>query len=150
GVRYSHDSKNATYVNYGTSGDYNPAQAGLRADGSVLPAHYSGNNASPEVTVTWKPDTNQTIYGAFKTGYKAGGLSNGALLNASTTSSDLVFGPEKTKGFEVGYKADLLANTWRFNVVGYRYNYNGLQVTALTPPTYTPTVRNAASARTYG
>jgi outer membrane receptor protein involved in Fe transport len=150
GVRWSHDSKNSTYVNQGG----NPAEPALgiflRPDGVPMSAHYSGDNASPEGTITWKPTPDQTVYAAYKTGYKSGGLSNGALLTLATTPDSVVFGPEKTHGFEIGYKATLLNNTLRFDAVGYRYNYNGLQVTTLVPPTYTPNIKNAAAARTYG
>jgi outer membrane receptor protein involved in Fe transport len=72
------------------------------------------------------------------------------LLQADSTPSNLLFGPEKVKGFEVGYKADLLANTLRLDLTAYRYNYNGLQVTALETVTYRYSIRNAARARTTG
>jgi iron complex outermembrane recepter protein len=72
-------------------------------------------------------------------------------LVASTVASDLVFGPEKVNGFEVGYKAELFARTLRLDLTAYRYNYNGLQVTALGPaPLFAPSIRNAAKARTTG
>jgi len=150
GARYSHDSKTTDYVNEGNN-PYNPSLGiYLRPDGLVLPAQYSGNNTSPEVTLAWKPEPNQTLYAAYKTGYKAGGLSNGALLTATATAESLTFGPEKTHGFEAGYKSDLLSNTLRLDVIGYDYDYNGLQVTTLVPPTFSPAIENAAKARTYG
>jgi outer membrane receptor protein involved in Fe transport len=150
GARYSHDKKESVLVNEVG----NPAAPAvgifLRPDNLPLNAKTTGNNVSPEVTLTWKPQSDQTLYVAYKSGYKAGGISNGAILTTAATPTSVVFGPEHAKGFEVGYKADLFANTLRLDVVAYRYNYNGLQVTSLPPPTYSPSIKNAAKARTTG
>ncbi len=85
GARYTHDHKQSVFTNI-----YNNlitgTGRGLRAQGVPLTPVYSGNNVSPEVTLTWKPDTTQTVYAAYKTGYKAGGISNAALLPASSTA----------------------------------------------------------------
>jgi outer membrane receptor protein involved in Fe transport len=146
GLRYSHDDKKSVMENFAG----NPAEAALgiflRPDNTPLSAHYDGNNVSPEATVTWKPTRDQTVYAAYKTGYKSGGISSGALLTTTATSTSVLFGPEKVNGFEVGYKGELFANTFRMDLTFYRYNYNGLQVTALVPPTYSPIIRNAARA----
>jgi outer membrane receptor protein involved in Fe transport len=152
GARWTHDRKESHLVSIAN----NPlveAAFGLYPANQLIIGRFSNNNVSPEVTLTWKPEPNQTLYGAYKTGYKAGGISNPALLPITATATNLVFGPEKTKGFEVGYKGDLLDNTLRLNLTAYRYNYNGLQLTATQPTaagSFLYSIRNAAKARTYG
>jgi outer membrane receptor protein involved in Fe transport len=149
GVRYTHDVKDTTLLVTQENLATGTGRGGL-PEGVPLPIHYSGNNASPDITLTWKPTRNQTIYAGYKTGYKSGGISNPAVTAASMNAANLTFGPEHAKGFEVGYKADLLANTMRFDIVGYRYNYNGLQVSAYDSVRVAYSIRNAAKARTYG
>jgi outer membrane receptor protein involved in Fe transport len=150
GARYTHDDKKATLTNF----TGNPAAPALGIllypDNTPLFSHYKSNNVSPEATLSWKPTPDQTLYAAYKTGYKAGGIQNPALFPSDSTAANLQFGPEKVKGFEVGYKARLFSNTVRLDVTAYRYNYNGLQVSAQKPPDFRNTIRNAAKARTQG
>ena len=150
GARYSHDKKRSTLLNT----QNNPAATllgiNLYPQGVPLNSGYSDGNVSPEATLTWKPDPDQTIYVAYKTGYKAGGISNPSILDVSFTPTNLLFDPEKVKGFEAGYKADLLDRHLRVNLTAYRYRYNGLQVTAYDPVVIRYSIANAASSRTTG
>lgn len=150
GARYTHDQKKENLENEAN----NPAASALGIllypQGEVLPSSYSGNNVSPELTLSWHPAPDQTLYGAYKTGYKSGGVSNGSLLTVGMTSEGLVFGPEKTRGGEIGFKADLFDRRLRLDVTAYFYNYNGLQVTSFEPATISFQIQNAAQARTEG
>lgn len=65
-------------------------------------------------------------------------------------SENLKFKPEKVKGVEAGYKADLFDRSLRLNLTLYRYRYNGLQVTAYDPAAIRYSITNAASSRTTG
>jgi iron complex outermembrane recepter protein len=150
GARYTHDDKKATLTNEVNNPAASSVGIFLYPNNTPLNPRYSDNNVSPEATLTWKPDSFQTIYGAFKTGYKAGGISNSGILSSSANVVNVVFGPEKSNGFEVGYKAELLEHTLRFDITGYRYNYNGLQVTGYIPTAFVYTIQNAAKARTEG
>ncbi len=146
GARYTDDQKDGEFENVaiGVSGTaFYPA-------GQVLKSSYSDDNVSPEVTLTWQPSDGHTLYGAYKTGYKAGGISNGALLLASATPDNLKFGPEETDGFEVGYKALLFDGTLRLDLTAYSYDYDGLQVGSFNSSTFTFTIGNAAKASTEG
>ena len=105
---------------------------------------------SPEASLTWRLDDNQTLYGAYKTGYKAGGISNPFLVAASTTSQGLQFQPEEAKGYEIGYKATLLDRTLRLDLVGYSYDYDDLQVVSYNAQTITFSINNAAAAKIEG
>jgi outer membrane receptor protein involved in Fe transport len=149
GARYTHDVRDTTLINVQTN-TASPLGAGLRAQGVPLYPHYSGDNVSPEVTLTWKPNRDQTLYAAYKVGYKSGGISSAALLPNTSTAENVVFGPEKAKGFEVGYKAYFFERTLRMDLTAYRYNYLGLQVSAFDSIANRFSLRNAAKARITG
>ncbi len=146
GARYTKDEKTGRFWNQsiGVTG------MSLIPVGQVVDARFSDSNVSPEVTLRWKPDRNQTFYLGYKTGYKAGGLSNGAILQSTANQDTLRFGAEETDGFEVGYKATLLDNSLRLDVSAYRYDYDGLQVATFNQNTISFTIGNAAEARTEG
>lgn len=150
GARYTHDTKSLNIENIAN----NPAAAflgiNLYPQNQILHAPYSDDNVSPEVTLSWHPEPEQTLYAAYKTGYKAGGLSNPDIFVASATPGSVRFGPESSKGGEFGYKADLLAHTLRVDLTGYYYNYDGLQVASYDPTTLSFPIGNASRARTEG
>lgn len=148
GARYTRDEKESAMWN----SQANLATAtgqGAYPVGSVLKARYRDSDVSPDVALTWKLDPNHTLYAAYKTGYKAGGISTPSILPASATPTNVLFGPEEAKGFEVGYKADLFG-TLRLDLTAYRYNYDGLQVTSYDSANVRFSLANAARARTTG
>lgn len=146
GVRYSHDEKNSSITNTAN----NPNFPGLYPSGQALQSDYSDSNVSPEATLSWHPEPNQTLYAAYKTGYKAGGISNAYLIYANATPANVQFQPEKTHGAEIGYKANLLDHRLRFDVTAYRYNYDNLQVVSYNATTIDFTIGNAAAALIQG
>jgi outer membrane receptor protein involved in Fe transport len=146
GARWSHDSKHIRAVHLASG----PTQPNLYPDGVPLLSHYKDSNVSPEATLTWHPDPGQTLYAAYKTGYKAGGLSNTSLVPKTATPANIQFKPEKSKGFEVGYKATLLDRRLRFDLTAYRYNYSNLQVVSYNAALISFTLLNAASSRIQG
>jgi outer membrane receptor protein involved in Fe transport len=146
GARYTSDVKNLTATNLATT----DVLFSFYPEGVPLHSHYTSDNFSPEVTLTWHPAEDQTLYGAYKTGYKPGGISNGSLLLSNATPENLQFGRERAEGGEIGYKALLLEHRLRVNLTGYYYNYDGLQVVSFQPQTISFTVGNAAAARTEG
>ena len=124
GARWSRDEKKMNQTNISVG----PAWQSLRAAGNPFHAEYKDNHVSPEVTLTWRPNTDHTLYVAYKTGYKAGGISNPFLLAATDTPADVLFRPEIAKGFEAGYKASLAGGSLRFDLNAYTYKYDDLQV----------------------
>jgi iron complex outermembrane receptor protein len=150
GARWTHENKSAVI----TQEAVNPLSVfilgPLHPVGSQLAGDYSSTNTSPEATLTWHFDPDQMVYGAYKTGYKSGGIANQAVIPLSTTINDLRFGAEYSKGGEIGYKAELFGHTLRANLTGYRYNYYNLQVSAFDQATISYLLRNAASSRTQG
>jgi iron complex outermembrane recepter protein len=145
GARYTHDAKDSSITNNGN----NPNFPGLYPEGQALQSNYSDSNVSPEVTLSWHPETNQTLYAAYKTGYKAGGISDAYLVYANSTPSNIQFRPENVKGEEIGYNATLF-NQLRLGLTGYHYHYDNLQVVSYNATTIDFTVGNAASALIQG
>ena len=105
---------------------------------------------SPEVTLTYRPTDDLTMFGAWKRGFKSGSFS---VATPAVTGVDNSFNDEKVNGGELGLKSRLLDRQLAVNVAGYYYDYNGLQVGVISPPQNgVPVIQtvNAASARTYG
>ena len=132
GARYTHETKDSYFIQpyvvgpyQGVFRQYNPA-----IPNTFIGATQSFNNISPEATLSWKPESNLTLYASYKTGYKSGGFSGSALNSAvaNTTEAQLAFKPETPKGFEGGVKSTLLDGTLRLNADAYDYVYDNFQV----------------------
>ena len=105
---------------------------------------------SPEVTLTYRPTDELTLFGAWTRGFKSGSFS---VATPAVAGVDNSFTDEKVKGGELGLKSRLLDHQVAINVAGYYYDYNGLQVGVISPPQNgVPVIQtvNAATARTYG
>ena len=108
--------------------------------------NFRDNNWSPEATLTWRPAADRTLYVAYKTGYKSGGMGLSAVLSRATQIGDIIYKPEKSKGFEVGAKGDFLDRSLRLTADAYRYTYDDLQVNAYNSLNNSFTIKNAAAA----
>jgi outer membrane receptor protein involved in Fe transport len=123
---------------------------GTFPQGRLINSDQRFSNWSPEATLTWKPQSNLTLYAAYKTGYKSGGFSNNAVQTQATTADDLSFRPERASGFEGGVKSMLFDNTLRFNVAAYSYKFKGLQTDFFISQIPAFITTNAGSATTKG
>ncbi|KQM17341.1 TonB-dependent receptor [Novosphingobium sp. Leaf2] len=140
GVRYTDETKNSFFTQFYN----NPALTGIFRDQNdpdglgVVTARQHFTNWSPEATLTWKPTRDLMVYGAYKTAYKSGGFSNGGINSklSADPSADLTFNPERSEGFEIGFKSTLLANQLRFNVTAFNYKYKDLQVDFFNSPIF--------------
>ena len=148
GARWTHETKKAAI----TQISVNPGNilGKLYAPGTTISGKYKDSNVSPEATLTWHIDRDQMIYAAYKTGYKSGGIANTAVIAAGTPIDALKFGAEKSKGAEIGYKAELFDHTLRMSLTAYRYTFKDLQVSVFDPVTISYKLRNAASSRSEG
>lgn len=131
GGRYSQETKKLdsynTFIN-----PTNPAvAAGFLPVGKNIAGEKTLSNFSPEATLTWKPTKAVMVYGAYKTGFLAGGFSNPGLLSATSNIDNLSFDSEKVKGFEIGTKVSLLNSKLTGSLTAYRYDYKGLPLTTL-------------------
>ena len=147
GGRYSKDKKTGnnivTYVHL----FFSPFFPG---PGTEIPATLKTDNFSPEVTLTWRPSNNLTVWGAFKSGYKSGGYANPLIVGSQFNEDNITFRPEEADGGELGIKATLLEGRARVNFTGYTYEFKDLQVTAFNrfPPSFF--IQNAATSRSRG
>lgn len=109
------------------------------------------DNIAPEVTVSYKPTPDLTIFGSYKVAYKSGSFDTTALRG---DTPDYAFGDEKGEGWEAGIKARLFDRSLTTSFAIYDYRYSGLQVGAVEPIEAggIPVNRtlNAGSARVYG
>jgi outer membrane receptor protein involved in Fe transport len=156
GARYSHDTKSADIQNIFNyfdiivpvaSNPFSPA-------GVVYHPSVSDSNVSPEATLTYHPEKNVTVYGAFKTGYLASGIGNPANISNYSLLADpegqFIYKAEKAKGFEAGVKGEFLDNRLRADLTLFRYEYKDLQVATFHPETLAFAPGNAGKARDQG
>lgn len=119
GARYTWEKKSLTFLRDGV-----PQQ--------VPVPRTTFKNTSPEVTLTWRPASDMTVYGGYRTGFKSGGYASAVTGNfppnsVATDPRFIPFKPEKSKGFELGWKALLLDRTLRIDSAAYRFDFSELQ-----------------------
>jgi outer membrane receptor protein involved in Fe transport len=107
-------------------------------------------NWSPELTVTWFPTNDLTVFGALKQGYKSGSYNINTPLNPGDDNS---FGDERGRGGEIGIKGFVGDRQLSFDLAAYRYEYTGLQagiirITSAGVPVLATV--NAGAATVYG
>jgi iron complex outermembrane receptor protein len=86
-----------------------------------------------------------TIYSSFGTGFQSG-----VFVTSGTPPTTPVL-PETIQAYEVGLKTALLDRYLQFNISGFLYNYDNLQVAVVDAAgTGTRLLLNAAKARIYG
>jgi iron complex outermembrane receptor protein len=143
GARVTREERQQTQFNVGTPGvPLGPLP--------LLDPNLSSTNTSPEITLTYRPTEDLTVFGSYKQGYKSGSFNSLLYIDATTPTK---FGDEEVKGGEVGLKSRLLDRRLSLNVAAYYYRYMGLQVgaTEVSPSGYVQSrVVNAASAITKG
>lgn len=153
GVRYIHETKESVftqpYVNAFLTGLFRPESAPVNG---TLFGDQTFNDWSPEFTVSWKATDDVLVYGAYRSAYKSGGFSNSAINSAvvANPAPDLMFEPEKGKGFEIGVKTTLMDNQMRFNVTAYDFKYTNLQIDYFNAQAFAYVTYNAGEARSRG
>ncbi|MDQ0466887.1 outer membrane receptor protein involved in Fe transport [Caulobacter ginsengisoli] len=146
GGRYTHETKDSTFDQPYVISLYQ----GVFVPNSPLNANQSFNDLSPEVTLTWRPRSNLTLYAAYKRGFKSGGFSGSALHSINTTVDDLTFEPEKPQGFEGGVKATLFDGTLRASFDVFSYDYKDFQIDFFDATKIQYITTNAGSVKTEG
>jgi len=171
GARWTHEHKTTDIGNLFDIFDYllgpvNPGNpfspGGVRYYPTV-----DEDNVSPEVTLTWHPVQNTTLYGAFKTGFLSGGSQNSGgisniieetgsyvngvfVRNIAAEDAALEYQPETVEGGEVGAKGLLFDGKLNADLTFYDYNYKNLQVEVFNSATTTFSLHNAGSALNRG
>jgi outer membrane receptor protein involved in Fe transport len=110
----------------------------------------ASSNWSPELTITYTPTTDLTLFASLKQGYKSGSYN---LLVPVIPGQDNSFGDEKIQGGEAGIKTRIADRQVNLNLAGYFYKYSGLQTGVNLPSEQgLPVFRtlNAGAAEIYG
>ena len=145
GVRWTDETRKdfATTLSNAATNTYTPVD--------LITPKINSKNWSPELTVTYTPTDNFTVFGALKQGYKSGSFS---ITTPASPTKDNSFGDEKVQGGEIGFKARSSDRSLYVNMAFYYYKYKGLQVGVSQPASDNgiPELRtlNAGSSRTYG
>jgi iron complex outermembrane receptor protein len=161
GVRWTREEKTNSitipYMHAFLSSVFGFVQSGFYS--GLIP--FKDTNFSPEVTLRYKVTPDFNVYGAFKTGYKSGGIDNSALpssnlnkfLNPATfeaAASGLRFKSETSRGGEIGFKSQLANRTITLNVTAYYYAFDNLQVQNFNATTIQFVTTNAGQLTTKG
>lgn len=150
GARQSWENKSLTGTVGNTATNASPFE--------ILNPKRSYHDFSPEVTLTYKPTTDLTVYGAYREGFTSGGFNTvpGALRTGpagafpALAARDLSFDQMTAKGGEVGVKGNLADRRMQFDLVAYLYDYSGLQLSRWDEVAFTQRVQNAGGARVKG
>ncbi|MDB5576345.1 MAG: TonB-dependent receptor [Bradyrhizobium sp.] len=153
GARFTREERSGTLQNLYVHPNRLPPIAAAPANlppGTILRPSLSDNNVSPEVTLSWHPVKNTTLYAAYKTGFLSAGISNPGNLAASATVDNVQFKPVKARGGEIGAKGNFLDGKLSIDATAYLYDYDDLQLTSFDAQTFAYITKNAASARVKG
>ena len=145
GARYTHEKKDSTIQNTYV----HPLLTGVLTKTRFVD-NFRDNNVSPEATITWHPAPDTTIYAAYKTGFKSGGLGLSAVLTRAITLDQIDYDSETVKGFEAGAKGEFFNRLLRAELTVYRYKFSDLQVNSFNPSTASFTIQNAAALTQFG
>jgi iron complex outermembrane receptor protein len=125
---------------------------------------FQDDNVSPELVLSYMVNNDISIYGAYKTGFKSGGIDNNTLptgnlvLNLNDpdpavreASGDVLrFASEESKGGEIGFRSLLLDRSLLLNLTAYRYVFKNQQVQNFDPAIFAFDTTNAGELTTYG
>lgn len=147
GVRWTDETRSDAPVTYDVFGLVSGVQG--------APLHpqvpdLRSRNWSPELTISWFPTADLTIFGALKQGYKSGSYNINTPLNSGDDNS---FGDERGRGGEIGIKGYAGDRQLTFDLAVYHYQYTGLQagiirITSAGLPVLATV--NAGAAKVYG
>lgn len=165
GVRWTDEEKSTSnafpYIHFGVTA------LGL----SAVPSGYQGgdvdfedDNISPELVLTYRLSDDISIYGAYKSGFKSGGIDNNTLPTGSlvldldspdpavrNAAGDLLrFESEESDGGEIGFRSQLLDRSLILNMTAYRYVFENQQVQLFNPAVFAFDTTNAGEFITKG
>lgn len=123
GVRWSHEVRDITEINTGAVSSYPGPGSNIGVIDTGVPRTIS-DHINPEITLTYTPTNDMTLFGAFKEASKSGGFQTTILQPAG---HDLSFSDEDVKGGEVGMKSFFFERRASLNISAYKYEYSNLQ-----------------------
>jgi len=123
---------------------------GVISDATFARPNIQAKNVAPELSVTYRPNSDLTVFANLKKGYKSGSF------NVSTppfNGENNAFDDEKVEGGEFGVKMRTADRALSIEAAAFYYKFSGLQVGANVQATNGVTVTrtvNAGAARSYG
>lgn len=149
GARYSYEKKRFDVTQQVTTiqGGFSPVVGRVVPNGFVIAApptfrsKVSFDNFSIRAVIDYKINADMLLYASYSQGFKSGGFNAFGLSPA--------FEPETIDAYEVGIKTELFDRILRFNLNGFTYGYDNLQV-RVPVPTGGVNIQNAASAKVKG
>lgn len=164
GVRWTDEDKSTSisfpYV-HAALGAFGAVPSGFQTDD----IDFSDDNWAPEVVLRYIHNDNVSVYGAYKSGFKSGGVDNNTLPTTGTVLADLnstdpavrdaavqllTFDSETSDGFEIGVRSQLFDRTLMLNATAYRYVYEDQQVQLFNPLIFGFDTFNAGELTTQG
>lgn len=152
GARWTRETKDYDKFNaYGIS-IFNTAATSYPGSDTLghLQGEFEDENVSPEVTLNWRPDSNHTIFAAYRTGFKSGGFGLSNPLSTGTRIGDVDFGSEKARGFELGGRLIGLDGRLNMSAALFNYKFLDLQVNTYDPARISYTINNAGAVKQRG
>jgi len=157
GIRYTYEDR--SYV--GGTADLNPFGTSCFLDpvacnpGLTGPIFISATNdsetdsdVSGEIGVSYTPADNRLLYAKISKGFKGGGWDGGLTLDSIQLEP---FKSETVIAVEMGFKSLLLDDSLQFNLAGFYYDYEDIQVFALEDPSFPlESLTNASEADILG
>ncbi len=99
------------------------------------PINFRDSNVSPEVSLRYKVTEDISVYAAYKTGFKSGGIDNSALPSNSLSQAALsgnfgalIYKSETARGGEAGAKMQFADRALTINTSGFYYVFKNLQL----------------------
>ncbi len=110
---------------------------------------------SPELTLSYKPDSDLTIYASYKEGFTSGGFNTAPTSLRSPAFPtlplrDVSFDQTTVRGGELGFKGYLADRQILFDVTAYYYKYKGLQLSKFDSVAVAQTTQNAGGSKVRG
>ncbi|PNP95810.1 hypothetical protein A8G00_23600 [Sphingobium sp. SA916] len=103
----------------------------------------SSRNLTWRLALDYQMAPDVLAYASYNRGAKSGGFSVTSLTAPS-------YNPEQLDAYEVGLKTQLFDRAVRFNIAGFYYDYQDLQVLAVSSNGTSAQIFNAGKARVYG
>ena len=142
GFRWFHYDTNFSYneTGWGTqNGNATPVEGALTE---------SAEGVTPSFNVSYRPNSNLTVYGTISKGFRPGGIS----LPAPTSlcgPQPLTYKPDTVTNYELGEKTRLFGGILTVNSDFYYIKWNNIQQ-YINPPCDYPYTVNAGTAESYG
>ncbi len=122
GLRYTEEDKK--FKNAFTFADLGRSGAAVQVHPTVN-NEYNVSNLSGKAGIDYTGLDNALLYASFSRGFKSGNFQGQLTFNAADLQP---FDKELVSAYEIGAKLQLLDNSLQFNLAGFFYDYEGVQI----------------------